>query len=130
MKGQYFLKDKKATIYTRIPSYKDEHGVYRKGGYMPITAAPLWCYARQESQGLKYAAGQLNLNDESRMFVFNNNPHITQTCLILYRGEWYCISRVDTTDDYNGDMFIYVTEAAQGDRPKESEIVPYDPTKL
>lgn len=130
MKGQYFLKDKKAMIYKRLPSTQNENGIWIKGKIMPISAAPLWCYARQESQGLKYEAGIVNLKDEDRMFVFNHNANIDQTRLILYRGAWYFITRVDTTDDYNGDMFVYVREAPLGERPKETDIEPFDPSKL
>ena len=130
MKNQYYLKDKKATIYTRLPGYKDANAVYHKGSVMPITPAPVWCYARQQTQGLKFAAGIAFLNDESRLFIFCNNPHIKPNCFVLYRGTWYTIQRVDTYDDYNGDMFVYVDETGVGDKPKDAELIAYDASKL
>ena len=130
MKHQYYLKDKKATVYKRLPSTQNSNGVWVSGKVMPITAAPVWCYARQERQGLKVAAGLIDLNTEDRLFIFCNNPHIKQTGYVLYRDVWYTISRVDTRDDYNGDMFVYVNEAAQGDKPRAADLIEYDPTKL
>lgn len=131
MKNQYYLKDKKATIYKRLPSTQNSNGVWIKGKVMPITAAPVWCFARQEGQSISFSSStKIYFNDESRLFIFCNNPHIKQGDYVLYRGLWYTIQRVYTRDDYAGDMFVYVDETAQGDWPRDNELIPYDPTKL
>lgn len=130
MKNQYFKKDKKAQVYKEAPSTQNAYGVYQSGGFYPIAASSLWCYARQNSQTLGFAAGVAYVNEESRFFVFNHNDHIEQGDLILYKEKWYEIQRVDTTDDYNGDMFVYADDCPSGKTPKASEIHPYDPTKI
>lgn len=130
MKNQYFKKDKKAQVYIEAGSYQDAYGIWHKGGFYPIAASSLWCYARQNSQTLGFAAGVAYVNEESRFFVFNHNDHIEQGDLILYKEKWFTIQRVDTQDDYNGDMFVYADDTPSGDIPKSSDVKPYDPTKL
>ena len=105
-KGLYFLKDKKCKVY--IPD-DQPHGIYDEPE--PTYLGELWCYSKQISQTLVAEAGVLNMNDESRLFVFNYNPQIDQRCYILYNGTWYKVNRVDTTDDYKGEMFVYVVDA-------------------
>lgn len=104
-KGMYFLKDKKCTVYKIDPR---PHGVGEDDTL--ILVGELWCYAKQLNQNLIYEAGVLYSNDESRMFVLNYNSDIDQSCFILYQSQWYKVTRVDTTDDYNGEMFVYVNE--------------------
>ena len=129
MKNKYFLKDKKAQIYIKTEATEDDIGNWNSGAYYPISESSLWCYARQNSQGIVwYSAGRFYANDESRFFVFNNNPLIKQGAYILYKNNWYTIKRVDTTDDYNGDMFVYADDTPLGDLPEEEDIKPYDPT--
>ena len=131
MKNQYFKKDKKAQVYVEGERYQDAYGIWHDGsGVYPIAASSLWCYARQNSQTLGFASGVAYINEESRFFVFNNNPNIKQGRLIRYKDKWFTIQRVDTNDDYNGDMFVYADDTPIGDTPKDSDIKPYDPTKL
>ena len=78
-----------------------------KYAYMPLSASPLWCYASQLSQDLVYQAAHWG-NNEIRFFVFNYHKGVDIDQMVQYRGLWYTITRVDTADDYNGDMFIYV----------------------
>lgn len=125
--NQYFLKDKKAQIYRSFDE-QDDAGFRSKSYYYPYAAAPLWCYSKQLSQELTFVARAYD-TDETRLFVFNYKPKVKQYDLILYRGTWYEITRVDTTDDYKGEMFIYVKDAGRGLRPKDDELQPYDPTK-
>ena len=130
MKGQYFLKDKKAEVFIRAPRYQDSSGVWRNGGVYPISPTPLWCYAKQNAQTISFAAGIAHVNEESRFFVFSNNAHIAQGALIRYKRTWYTVQRVDTQGDYNGDMFVYADDTAIGERPQSADIKPYDPTKI
>lgn len=103
---QYFLKDKKAKVYSSI-------AVYRKGGWNPenyyvaISDKELWCYTRQISQEQFYLSRAYSI-DEVRYFVFNFREDIKVFDRVLYKGTLYEITRVDRQDDYNGDIFAYV----------------------
>lgn len=126
--NQYFLKDKKAQIYREADGGRDENGFSIPGGFYPYAAAPMWCYSKQLSAELTFVAHTYD-TDETRLFVFNYKPKVKQYDLILYRGKWYEITRVDTTDDYKGEMFIYVKDCPGGGISKDSNLQPYDPTK-
>jgi len=104
-KGLYFLKDKKAKVY-KIDDRP--HGVGEDDELILI--GNLWCYTRQLSQNLVAEAGVVYANTESRLFVFNYNENIDQGCLIEYKDEVFKATRVDTTDDYNDEMFVYVED--------------------
>ena len=123
-KGQYFLKDKKAIIYKYFKGEKDSSGFYKNDYYVPLTPAALWCYTRQLSQEQLYAA-HAYWNDETRLFVFNFRDYIKQYDTLYYPAKnlWYEVSRVDTTDDYNGELFVYVKNLKTG--IKEEKIKPY-----
>lgn len=119
MKNQYFKKDKKAFVYTTGSRYQDDFGIWHDGKATSISGTtPLWCYARQNSQSLGFADGLAYVNEESRFFVFNNNPEIKQGCFIKYKDSWFTIQRVDTQDDYNGEMFVYADDTPLGEIPK------------
>jgi len=121
--NQYFLKDKKARIYS-VYTYQDAYGNHKEY-YIEATPAPLWCYSKQTSQNLYYAASILDLVAEDRLFVFNNHDVIEVRSYIYYKNTWYQIERVDTTDDYNGDMFVYANITKRGNTPSADEIKPY-----
>lgn len=104
-KGMYFLKDKKCEVY-KIDNRP--HGVGEDDELILI--GKIWCYSKQLSQNLVAEAGVIYANNETRMFVVNYNSEIDQDCFIEYRDQWYKVTRVDTTDDYNGEMFVYVEE--------------------
>ena len=125
MKKQYFQKDKKATVYKKAEGWYDQYGIWREGGYIPISASPLWCYTRQQSQTISFNDGNFYANDESRLFVFNYNKAIVQGNLINYKGLWYTVERVDNTDDYNTEMFVYVSDTAKGQVPSSTDLLPY-----
>ena len=106
-KGLYFKKDKKCMVY------KDDntpHGVFEPNVLVPVSRTPLWCYSKQLTQALVAESGVVYANDETRLFVLNYNAEITQDAYIQYREQWYKVTRVDTTDDYNGEMFVYVKD--------------------
>ena len=118
--GLYYLKDKKAMIYS-VSTGRDSYG-NAVTKYTPIAAAELWCYARQLTQEQKFAAAQYG-EKEVRLFVFNSRDDVRVYDLIQYRGDWYEITRVDHPEDYHGnEMFIYVKEAKA---PKATQINPY-----
>lgn len=123
-KGQYFLKDKKAQIYKHHDGGTDPEGFSTGGYYTPISPAALWCYTKQLSQDQLYAA-HAYWNDETRLFVFNFRDDIKQYDTLHYidKNEWYEVTRVDTTDDYNGELFVYVKNLKWG--LKEEDIKPY-----
>lgn len=126
MKKQYYLKDKKAQIYKEIHTVKP-------GELSPIiclyprSSNLMWCYSRQLSQDHRYERALLE-ESETRLFVFNYHTGIEPYNIINYKNKWYRITRVDTTDDYNGDLFVYVKDYEK-DAPAESSIKKYDPSK-
>ena len=121
--GLYFKKDKKAQIYQKHTGGYDAEGYPIGDYYKPIAPASLWCYARQLSQEQLYAA-HAYWNDETRLFVFNYRDDVKQGDYILYRSAWYEISRIDTTEDYKSELFVYVRNVTTP--PKSNQIKPYD----
>ena len=105
-RGLYFLKDKKAQIYKKYQIEIDPDGFGGGAAYVPISEKPLWCYARQLSEMQIYWAVSFREN-ETRMFVFNFRDDVKIYDLIEYRGEYYSVTRVDTHEDYNGELFVY-----------------------
>lgn len=122
MKNQYFLKDKKAHIYDSVSV--SGSGYMPKTYYVPRTPAPIWAYASQLSQMTVFEAKTYG-EDENYMFVFNQGTTAELYDLILYRNKWYQITRVDTTDDYNTDIFVYAKDAPRGSIPSEDSLKPY-----
>ncbi len=121
--GLYFRKDKKAQVYKYHEGGYDEEGFATVGYYTPIAKAPLWCYSKQLSQVQLYASHTF-WNDETRFFVFNYRDDIEQgdTLHYLTKDQWYEVTRVDTTDDYKGELFVYVKNLK---RPlDDAEILP------
>ena len=118
-KGQYFLKDKKARIYRKC-----EGGTEPRGStyYVPLTASDVWCYTRQLTENQLFTA-HMYLDDETRFFVFNFQDGIKQYDVIRYKEAWYSITRVDTMDDYNGELFVYVKNIKIN--PKQEQVKPY-----
>lgn len=126
MKNQYYLKDKKAQLYKRVMNGTTPGGYAKAPSYYPVAPAPVWCYARQLSQTDIFQAKSFG-EDETRLFVFNYYPGVEVYDMVLYRGGWYKITRVDTADDYKGDLFVYVQNAKAGAIPKDDEIKSYTP---
>lgn len=122
VKNQYFLKDKKALIYDAY--YVTRSGAMTKVYYYPRTASEIWCYASQLSQDTIFEAKSFG-EEETRFFVFNQGTTVELYDLILYRSKWYEVTRVDTTDDYNSDVFVYAKDAPIGTIPKEDRLRPY-----
>lgn len=122
--GLYYKKDKKAQIYKKINIF--EPGDMPKYAYAPRSPSLLWCYTSQlTQQGLYYA--HTYGDDETRLFVFNYDAKIDFDQLVLYRDVWYLITRVDTKDDYNGELFVYVKNAIGGYIPEKYFVYEYDP---
>lgn len=120
----YYKKDKKAQIYVKQKGVQNEWGDWLDA-YRPIAQNELWCYTKQLSQEQRYIASCLSQN-EVRLFVFNYLADVKLYDLLKYKGEWYSITRVDHTDDYNTETFIYVDNL--GNRgPDDDEILPYTP---
>ena len=124
---QYFKKDKKAQIYKRVPGHVDEYGD-RQDAYRPVAPTPLWCYAKQLSEQQKFIAQSMSI-DENRLFIFNYRNDVKVYDKILYKGVWYEVTRVDTLEDYNGELFVYVNDCPRGSKPGDDEILPYEPPK-
>lgn len=106
-KGLYFKKDKKAQIYKRKEALNPDG--YTICNYYPVSPSPLWCYTAQLSQAIIYLNMIYNPT-ETRYFVFNNYKNIEICDAIKYQNKWYRITRIDTQDDYNGELFVYVED--------------------
>lgn len=126
MQNQYYLKDKKAQIYKVKQNGQDESGFSLPESYFPISPVPIWCYTRQLTQDQIFAAMAYS-QQETRLFIFNYYKNVAVYDIINYKNTWYEITRVDTTDDYNGELFVYVKFLKWG--PKPEQIEEYDPTK-
>lgn len=120
-KGLYFLKDKKAQIYKKYSMGRDSSGFSKGTAYVEIAPTPLWCYAKQLSEEQLYYAASYH-EGETRMFVFNFRDDVEMYDIIKYRGEWYSITRTDTQEDYNGELFVYCGKTSLD---YNSEIFPY-----
>lgn len=124
--NQYFLKDKKATFYKKVISDKPDGNFVREyEKYYPCTQAPVWVYSKQLNQSDIVMAASYGI-DESRMFVTSFKPYLEIYDLILYRGEWFRITRIDPPEDYKSDMFIYVENAKAGWIPRKEDVMPFD----
>jgi len=110
-----YLKDKKAYVYKKGERYQDDYGIWHDAGYTKV--GYLWCYTRQLSQNLTYDA-KIAGTDETRLFIFNWNEEIKPYQYIYYKGAWYIITRADTTNDYKGDVYVYVQDCPTGSIPK------------
>ena len=122
MKNQYYKKDKKALIHDQVSV--SGSGYMPKTYYVPRTPSAIWCYARQLSQDTIFEAKSYG-EDENRFFVFNRGTVVELYDLILYREKWYQVTRVDTEDDYNTDIFVYVKDAPRGLIPSADTLKPY-----
>lgn len=122
MKNHYYKKDKKALVHGHVGVSGSGH--ISRTYYFPRTASPLWCYSKQLSQDTIFQAKSYGA-DESRFFVFNQGTIVKLYDLILYRENWYQVTRVDTTDDYNTDVFVYVQDAPKGYTPTDDTLKPY-----
>lgn len=115
MKNQYYLKDKKINLVTKTTE-RDPYGQFLT--VYKYLANNIWAYATQLSQSQTFEAATYG-DDENRFFVLNNRSGLKVYDFVEYRGRFYTITRVDTKDDYNGDLFIYVKDCAKGDTPHD-----------
>lgn len=122
--GQYFKKDKKVKLIRKDSSRTDSMG-FPITVYKYITNQSLWAYATQLSQEQVFAAASYG-EDETRLFVLNYRNDLQLYDIVEYKGKYYSITRLDTTDDYNGELFIYAKDTPRGDTP--SNIQPADDT--
>ena len=117
---QHKLKDKKAMIYknTKINNAGDWSMKWQ-----PISASPLWCFTQNLSGSILYNPLVIE-NEETRQFVFNYLPNIEQGYYILYRDKWYEVTRVNSTADYNDEIFVYVKNVFSN--PSQNDILSFE----
>lgn len=118
MRNQYFKKDKKVKLITKY-SERSPYGQYIEH-YKYISNKSFWAYATQLSQDQVYQAASFG-ESENRFFVLNYRNDLNLYDFVEYRGKYYSITRLDTKDDYKGELFVYVRDAKQGDTPKDIE---------
>lgn len=105
MKNQYFLKDKKINLFRKSSGYIPGQGPSTI--YKYINKTPIWAYTSQLTQSQIFEAHSYG-ESETRLFVLNYRNDLKLYDYIEYKGEYYSITRLDTKDDYNGELFIYV----------------------
>lgn len=121
------LKDKKIIIYKETKGGTSPAGYPLPSKWQPIHPGRLWAYARHLSAKEWWAAGvHAELQQEERFFVINWRDDVTADMMILYKGTWYDITRVDPFEDYKGDIKLYVKEAIGGHIPDVGDILPYE----
>lgn len=114
MRNQYYKKDKKVKLITKS-STQNAYGSYVTT-YKYISNNSFWAYATQLSQSQVFEAATYG-DDETRFFVLNYRNDLKIYDFVEYKGKYYTITRLDTKDDYNGDLFVYVKDTARGDTP-------------
>lgn len=119
--GLYYKKDKKVKLITK--SYTTDSMGFQSSTYKYISNSSFWAYTSQLSQELTFTAHAYG-SDETRLFVLNYRNDLKLYDYIEYKGSYYQITRLDTTSDYNGELFIYVKDVGRGDTP--SDIQPAD----
>jgi len=120
------LKDKKIRIYQEVDGGFNAGGFPLPGGWKPIHPGKLWAYARHLSAKEFWDAGMhTEQNQEERFFTINWRNDVTPDMMIRYKDTWFDIVRVDTFEDYKGDVKLYVKEAIGGRVPREGEILPF-----
>ena len=117
---KYFLKDKKAEIFEKVVTV-DSIGA-RDFVYVSLFQNSVWCYARQVDADIFFRKEQYKIQ-ETYFFAFNYNKKIKIGNAILYREKWFEITRVDTDEDYNSDLFVYAKDIKTP--PNEKKIKPY-----
>lgn len=102
--GKRVIKDKKIDLYY-MEKTPDGQGGYRSTWV--LKAQGIWCYTKQLSEELIARFATLG-RQETRQFIINYRPiGDANTVRIKYKGTMYNITRVDTKDDYNGDIYLY-----------------------
>lgn len=116
--GIYFKKDKKVKLVTKY--YEKTSTGWQETHYKYISNRSFWAYTNQLSQDQTFQAAAYG-DSETRLFVLNYRDDLKIYDFVEYKGKYYSITRLDTTDDYNGELFVYVKDAARGDTPSDIE---------
>ncbi len=112
----YYKKDKKVKLITKSTTY-DAYGNEIEA-YKYITNRSVWAYTNQLSQSQTFEAATYG-NDEIRIFVLNYRTDLKLYDYVEYKSKYYSITRVDTKDDYNTELFVYVRDCKKGETPKD-----------
>ena len=91
--------------------------------WTPISALPLWCFTQNLSGSILYNPLIIE-NEETRLFVFNYLPNVEQGYYIFYREKWYEVTRVNSTGDYNDEIFVYVKNVFSN--PSQNDILSFE----
>ena len=121
MKNQYHKKDKQIRIVGRYTSQTP--GGFATAHYKYLVEGSLWAYTRQLSQDQIFQAMAYG-EAETRLFVLNHRSDLKLYYIIEYKGKYYTITRIDSDDDYNTELYVYVNDTKPGDTPRDGEIEP------
>lgn len=80
---------------------------------------PLWAYMRALSGEDYHNAPTAGDRDEAVLTV-NWRPDITPNMCLVYRDQWYRITRVDAFEGYKDDLRLYVSSMGT---PKAADVV-------
>lgn len=125
MKDQYNIKDKKVDIYERVECAPDQDAPDWKTEKYKKVLSGIWAYTRQLSENIIVQQRQALIEEskiETRLFILNYHEEVKPTSVIFYKGEYYKINRVTTSDDYNTDIIAYVNNYDIPDNMIISEI--------
>lgn len=116
------LKDKKIIIYKG----EAKIGVEPGSNYRPIHPGKLWAYVRQISSKEYYLMSATEVEEEI-MFAINWRSGFTalssKGLYVVYGGNWYNITRVDTYEGYKDTLKLYGKTTAA---PSDSNILEYE----
>ena len=97
------LKDKKIEILA-VQSVINENG-YAVETLQPI-CPPVWAYFRHLS-GREYHAANAEQVQEEALFQINWRAGLSTAHVIRFKGVLWDITRVDTFEEYKGDLTLY-----------------------
>lgn len=91
------LKDKKIVIYTYVGGNTN---------YRLNAEGPFWAYFRQMSTQEIYEARAMTQKEEA-IFTINHHESVKVYDLVLFRGTYYKVNRIDEYEGNRDDMKLY-----------------------
>lgn len=106
------LKDKKVQIIGFVEG--ESPNGFPVEEWRPIHPGKLWAYFRHLSGDEFFASAMVNAGEEV-LFAINWRNDVTADMVIVYNGDFYDITRIDTYEGYKDDLRIYAKLNADQD---------------